>query len=370
MMKQGKRIGVSSLSHKAINNLLQGIEAAAKEAGFSFAGVKKASPGKPEQVFDSEHIVTVTANEAVTAGFNLVAGTVYLFAREEQEQQFDTLFIDEAGQVSLANLVAMGLSARNIVLIGDQQQLGQPVQGSHPEGTGVSALEHLLESAATVPPERGILLDVSFRMHPSLCSWISETVYDGRLRAHEDAGRQGLVLSGLGLEALPTHGLQLHPVHHSGRSQSCPEEADEAARLWHAFVGQRWIDREGQESTITPDDILVVAPYNVQVNLLRTRLPSGARVGTVDKFQGQEAPVVIVSMTTSSGDDLPRDIAFLFSRNRMNVAVSRAKCLALVLASPRLLEISCSSVDDLRLMSAFCSATGLTASSIKNEERQ
>ena len=125
-----------------------------------------------------------------------------------------------------------------------------------------------------------------------------------------------------------------------------------------------------RRDAITPDDILVVAPYNVQVNLLRTRLPNGARVGTVDKFQGQEAPVVIVSMTTSSGDDLPRDIAFLFSRNRMNVAVSRAKCLALVLASPRLLEISCSSVDDLRLMSAFCSAPGLTASSIKNEERQ
>ena len=359
MMKQGKRIGVSSLSHKAINNLLQGIEAAAKEAGFSFAGVKKASTGKPELVFDSEHIVTVTANEAVTAEFNLVAGTVYLFARDEQEQQFDTLFIDEAGQVSLANLVAMGLSARNIVLIGDQQQLGQPVQGSHPGGTGVSALEHLLEGAATVSPERGILLDVSFRMHPSLCGWVSKTVYDGRLRAHEDAGRQGLVLSAPDHAALHAHGLRLHPVHHSGRSQSCPEEADEAARLWHALVGQRWVDREGQESTITPDDILVVAPFNVQVNLLRSRLPSGARIGTVDKFQGQEAPVVIVSMTTSSGDDLPRDIAFLFSRNRMNVAVSRAKCLAIVLASPRLLEIPCSAIKDLSLLSTFCSIAGL-----------
>jgi uncharacterized protein len=356
LMRAGRRVGVASLSHKAINNLLEGIEAAAREEDFSFSGVKKATAGKPEQAFDGEFITTVTDNKAVTEDYDLIAGTVFLLAREDQELALDTLFVDEAGQVSLANLVAMGLSARNIVLVGDQQQLGQPIQGSHPDGTGVSALEHLLQGASTVPPERGILLDTSFRMHPSFCGWVSEAIYEGRLRAHEDAARQRLLLAEGAPAPLAPHGLRMHFVQHANRSQSCPEEAEEVVRLWTSLVGQRWVDRAGREHVIGLEDVLVVAPYNVQVNLLRRHLPEGARVGTVDKFQGQEAPVVLVSMTTSSGEDLPRDIAFLFSRNRLNVAVSRAKCLAVVLASPGLLEVECGTVEELHLVNTLCSA--------------
>ncbi|MFC7478464.1 TM0106 family RecB-like putative nuclease [Dankookia sp. GCM10030260] len=356
LMQAGRRVGVASLSHKAINNLLEGIEAAAREQGFAFTGIKKATAGKPEQAFEGDCITTVTDNDDVPDDCDLVAGTAWLFAREEQELGLDTLFVDEAGQVSLGNLVAMGLATRNIVLVGDQQQLGQPIQGAHPEGTGVSALEHLLQGAATVPPDRGILLDVSFRMHPALCDWVSEAIYEGRLRAHPDAGRQRLVLADGAPTPLGPHGLRFHVVTHAGRSQSCPEEVAEAAQLWRALVGQRWVDRHGKERAMTAEDVLVVAPYNVQVNLLRRSLPEGARVGTVDRFQGQEAPVVLVSMTTSSGDDLPRDIAFLFSRNRLNVAVSRAKCLAVLLASPQLLEVECGKVDELALVNTLCSA--------------
>lgn len=357
LMQQGRRVGVASLSHKAINNLLAGIEEAALEAGFSFSGVKKATAGKPEQAFEGKFITTVTDNDAAREEYDLVAGTVFLLAREEQELALDTLFVDEAGQVSLGNLVAMGLSAKNIGLVGDQQQLGQPIQGAHPEGTGVSALDHLLQGAATVPPERGILLETTFRMHPALCSWVSEAIYDGRLKPHPDAHRQRLLLPDDTPAPLAPNGLRVHLVEHAGRAQACPEEATEVERLWRALMGRPWVDREGAQHVIGPEDVLVVAPYNVQVNLLRRRLPAGARVGTVDKFQGQEAPVVLVSMTTSSGEDLPRDIAFLFSRNRLNVAVSRAKCFAVVIAGPRLLEVGCNTVQELCLVDTLCSAT-------------
>lgn len=355
LLQQGKRIGVASHSHKAINNLLESIEAAAMEVDFTFEGVKKASANVPEQAFEGEFITTVTDNDAVGEDVQLIAGTAWLFALEDQELAVDVLFVDEAGQVSLANLVAMGVAARNIVLVGDQQQLGQPIQGAHPDGTGVSALEHLLQGLATVPPDRGIFLDTSFRMHPSLCDWVSEAVYEGRLRAHPSAAGQALLLAPGAPAPLGPHGLRFLPVEHAGRTQSCPEEAEAVVRLWHALMGQRWSDKKGEERVIGPEDVLVVAPYNVQVNLIRRLLPDGARVGTVDKFQGQEAPVVLVSMTTSSGEDLPRDIAFTFSQNRLNVAVSRAKCLAVLLASPRLLDVECGKVQDLALVNTLCS---------------
>ena len=356
LMRQGKRVGVASHSHKAINNLLTAIEAAAREVGFSFDGVKKATAGNLDQTFEGEFITTVTDNDKVGSEAQLVAGTAWLFAREEQELSLDVLLVDEAGQVSLANLVAMGTAARNIVLVGDQQQLGQPIQGVHPEGTGVSALEHLLQGAATVPLDRGIFLETSFRMHPTLCNWISASFYDGRLGAHPSAANQALHLPPDVPAPLTAHGLRFLPVPHEGCSQSCPEEADQVVRLWQALMGKRWTDRQGVESGISQEDVLVVAPYNVQVNLISSLLPKGARVGTVDRFQGQEAPVVLLSMTTSSGADLPRDIAFLFSRNRLNVAVSRAKCLAVVLASPRLLEVPCRTVAEVALANALCGA--------------
>ena len=355
LMQQGKRVGIASNSHKAINNLLEAIEVAAKDVGFKFMGVKKASDN-PDQVFNGTFIKTVTSNDDVGPNLQLIAGTAWLFSREEQELAVDTLFVDEAGQVSLANLVAMGTAAHNIVLVGDQQQLGQPIQGVHPEGTGVNVLEHLLQGTATVPPERGIFLDVSFRMHPNLCGWVSDTIYDGRLKPHCSTSTQKLLLPPNAPAPLAPHGLRFLPVTHTGRSQICPEEAKAVEELWLALMDHEWIDRHGARREIGPEDVLVVAPYNLQVNLIRKTLPANARVGTVDKFQGQEAPVVLVSLATSSGDDLPRDVAFLFSRNRLNVAVSRAKCLAVVLASPLLLAVPCRKVDELALVNTLCSA--------------
>jgi predicted RecB family nuclease len=354
-IQRGLRVGVSALSHKAIINLLRGVEAAAREAGVMIRGYKKSDLGNAETQVGGRMITDISDN-AVPADFQIIGGTSWLFARPENDKLVDLLFVDEAGQVSLANLVATGTAAHSIVLVGDQMQLGQPIQGSHPDGSGVSVLEHLLQGASVVPPEQGIFLAESFRMHPSLCAWVSEAVYDNSLAAHPSCARQELLLEAPGHPALVPHGLRFHAVEHEGCSQRSDAEVEQVRAIWHELMRQRWRDRTGRERPITPDDVLVVAPWNVQVNALRSALPADARVGTVDKFQGQEAAVVLVSMATSAAEDIPRGISFLFSRERLNVAVSRAHCLAVVLASPRLLEVPCATVAELRLVNTLCHA--------------
>ena len=248
----------------------------------------------------------------------------------------------------------MGVCAKNVILVGDQMQLSQPLKGSHPGRSGLSALEYLLGDAATVPTERGIFLSKTRRMHPDLCRFISDAFYDGRLMPEVGNEKQRLVLKPDADPSLKPTGLQFIGIEHEGCSQKSEQEADRIRQLYQSLLGQRWTDREGIVHPIGVKDILVVSPYNMQVNLLRTRLPEGARVGTVDKFQGQEAAVVLISMATSSGDDLRRQIEFLYSRNRLNVAISRARCLAVIVASPLLLEASCSTIDQLRLVNALC----------------
>jgi predicted RecB family nuclease len=353
LFKRGKRIGVSSNSHKAINTLLSEVEAVAKERKVKFRGVKKSSDD--DHRFDGELIEDATENKDVFAGdYDLIAGTAWLFARDELDQALDYLFIDEAGQVSLAHVVAMGVCARNIVLIGDQMQLAQPTQGVHPGESGLSALEYALGDLGTVPPSLGIFLDKTRRMHPDVCRFISDAFYDGRLLPDSANARQRLTLAGRADEALASTGIRFVEVEHADCSQSSEAEAESLNKVYRNLLKQRWIDRDGKEAPVRPTDILVVSPYNMQVDLLRRALPDGARIGTVDKFQGQEAAVVLISMATSSSEDMPRNIEFLFSRNRLNVAISRARCLAVIFANPRLLETPCSSIEQMRLVNALC----------------
>jgi predicted RecB family nuclease len=353
MLAHGKRVGVASQSHKAINNLLRVVESAATERGLQFRGIKKSS--YEEQFLNGSIIEDTTDNaEAAEGGHDLIAGTAWLFAREELDQQLDYLFIDEAGQVSLSNTIAMGVCAKNVILVGDQMQLSQPFKGSHPGRSGLSALEYLLGDAATVPAERGIFLSKTRRMHPDLCRFISDAFYNGRLLPEAGNERQCLVLELDADPSLKPTGLQFVSIEHEGCSQKSEAEADRVRQLYHSLLVQCWTDREGRTRPVGVEDIVVVSPYNMQVNLLRSRLPEGARVGTVDRFQGQEAAVVLISMATSSGDDLHRQIEFLFSGNRLNVAVSRARCLAVIVVSPRLLETSCSTIGQLRLVNALC----------------
>ena len=353
LLARGKRIGVASNGHKAINQLLREVEALATAQGLHVRGIKKSSR-EDQKLGTGGWIEETTSNKDVETRHQLVAGTAWLWARPEHDQAFDYLFVDEAGQVGLANVVAMGVAARNVVLVGDQMQLSQPVQGTHPRGSGASALEHLLGDHATVPPERGVFLAETRRMHPDLCAFVSAAVYDGRLRAVGTDAQRILAPADLDPEAVAPAGLRFVCVDSAGCTQRNQAEAERLDRTFRALLGLPWVDRHGCETPIGLDDILVVSPYNMQVELLKRTLPAGARVGTVDKFQGQEAAVVLVSMATSSGDDLPRDIGFLYSRNRLNVAISRARCLAVIYASPRLLEVPCSTLEQMRLVNGLC----------------
>jgi uncharacterized protein len=354
-LRDGKRVGVSSNAHKAINKLLGEAEAFAAASEFRFTGAKRGTDNNPESEHDSLNIATVFRSEDVMPEHRLVGGTVYHFSRDDQRGAYDYLFVDEAGQVSLANLAAMAGAAANVVLVGDQMQLPQPLQGMHPGDTGLSCLEYLLEDRATVPDSHGILLNETHRLHPALCAFISEAVYDGRLTADASTAARRLVLRPGAHPALRPAGLSFVPVTHDGCTQASREEADAVAALV-ATLQEQTIVRGGVESPLTLADILIVAPYNVQVNLLKQRLPPGAGVGTVDKFQGQEAAVVIISMTTSRGADAPRGTAFLFNPNRFNVAVSRAQCLAIVVHGAALLNGTWTKLDDLRRLDLFARA--------------
>ncbi|MDW7773730.1 MAG: TM0106 family RecB-like putative nuclease [Desulfobulbaceae bacterium] len=355
LLKRGLRVGVSSNSHKAINNLLKGVEEIALADNFSFSGAKKSNRDKPDSLLEGKLIEDVFNNDEVIRGdYQLIAGTAWLLARPDFDRHLNFLFVDEAGQVSLANLLAMGTSARNIVLFGDQMQLGQPIQGVHPGRSGESSLEYLLDGQATIPPERGVFLKTTWRMHPDVCRFISDAVYEGRLEPEPRNARQTLLLGPDAHPALSATGLRFLPVEHDACSQCSREEADLVKELIQSLLEQHYLDKERKKHPLTLDNILVVAPYNMQVNLLKKVLPEGARVGTVDKFQGQEAEVVIISMATSSGEYLPRYISFLYSKNRLNVAISRAKCLALLIANPALMAIKCAKPEEMALVNTLC----------------
>jgi predicted RecB family nuclease len=356
LIRQGNRVGVTSTSHKAIHNLLEKIEAVASKGNLDLRGLKKHGGDNPESVYESALdqplIRSVDDNAALLdPDLNLTGGTAWHYCTEGADASLDYLFIDEAGQISLADALALGTSARNIVLLGDPQQLPQVTQGAHPAGAGRSVLEHLLGDRQTIPPDEGIFLDQTYRMHPEVCALISELMYEGRLESADGCEAQAIEapgeISGVGIRWLP--------VEHTGNAQSSVEEAGQiAAAINPLLANGSFTDSDGVEDNLAPNDALVVTPYNAQVQCLRTRLPEGVRVGTVDKFQGQEAQIVFFSMATSSAAELPRNLEFLFSRNRLNVAISRARCIASVVASPALLDTEPRTIEQMRLVNALC----------------
>jgi predicted RecB family nuclease len=358
LIRQGKKVAISSNSHKAINNLVERTAQVLEGMGHHYEGIKIRSKEDQEvegyglsncqkkDLFEDE---ALTKQEAP----DLLAGTAWLFSSWQLTGCFDYLFIDEAGQVATANTVAMGQCADNIVLLGDQMQLGQPIQGDHPGESGLSTLEYLLGHKATIPADTGVFLDQSFRMHPSVCEYISNTFYEGRLRNAPQTEKQGLILNGWLADQFSATGVYCFPVEHDGNSQRSNEEAEAIKRMYLELMKQRFKGPKGEVLPMNAEEIMVVAPYNAQVNLLKRVLPEGARVGTVDKFQGQEAQVVLVSMTTSNENHMPRYLEFLFSRNRLNVAISRAKSLAVVVMSPGLAEVGSKKPETLGLINTF-----------------
>jgi uncharacterized protein len=249
-------------------------------------------------------------------------------------------------------VLAAAPAAKNLVLIGDPQQLQRPLKGSHPLGAEKSALEHMLAGRNTISDEMGLLLPETWRMHPNVTKFTSELFYEGRLRSRDHTRNR--VLHGHPL--LNGAGLWFVPVKHDGNRNSSPEEVEVVAQLVNTFIGHgvKWFRGIERSKDLTVEDVLIVTPYNAQVADLAERLPTGARVGTVDKFQGQEAPIVIYSLTTSSPEDAPRGMEFLYSLNRLNVATSRAMSAVIVVGSPKLLEPDCSSPRQMQLANALC----------------
>ncbi len=355
LVRRGYRVGVASNSHEAIRNVLMGCLAALGDGdpGMTLEDVELAhkvsgdEDGYPEGFTG---ITRATSNDdpALTLA-NVVGGTAFFFSRPECDQTMDWLFVDEAGQVGLANMVAMGRAARNIVLVGDPRQLPQVIQGAHPAPANLSCLDWVLGDHPTVPPDRGIFLPVSRRMHPAVCRFISDQVYEGRLMSHPDNAGQAIIGT-----RFPEAGAFWVQVAHEGNAQVSSEEVAAIESAAADLLQGEWTDKDGTRRAMRETDIIVVAPYNAQVNALREALPPGIRVGTVDKFQGQEAPVCLVSMTASSAEETPRGMDFLFSLNRINVAVSRAKALALVFGSPRLRETKCDTIEHMKLVNVLC----------------
>jgi hypothetical protein len=353
LVGQGKRVGVVATGHSVIRNLL---DAAAKTA--ARVGRNDVRPGhKLDEPGDDGTVCEIgshpAALEALESGkVNVLGGTAWLWARPEFAKSVDVLFVDEAGQMSLANALAVTRAARSIVLLGDPQQLEQPKKGTHPEGVGVSALQHMLGMHATIPPDLGIFLPVTWRLSPAISAFTSEVFYESRLHSKPGLERQRLVGNPY------TNGaLWVVDVDHDGNRNASDEEVGVIDRLLTALLepGSRWVDEAGREAQISGRDILVVAPFNAQVVRLAERLePRGVAVGTVDKFQGQEAPIVIYSMATSSPEEAPRGLEFLYSLNRLNVATSRARCAVFIVANPRLFAPDCKTPRQIALANALC----------------
>ena len=348
----GKRVGVTAISHKVIQNLLDAVREQAVAAGevISLGRKRGDEDDVPPDVRSFK--TNDAALSAIRSGeVQVLGGTAWLWADEAAVGAVDLLFVDEAGQFSLANALAVAQAADSVVLLGDPRQLAQPQKASHPDGVDVSALAHVLGESETMPNALGVFLPETWRLAPSICDFTSELFYGGRLRPIASLANQRLTdsckLDGAGLWWLP--------VEHDGNRSAADEEVTAIEKLVVDLLRAAWVDKDGVRKAISPEDLRVVAPYNAQVNRLAARLePLGVPVGTVDRFQGQTCAVVIYSMATSRPEDAPRGMEFLYSLNRLNVATSRARCAAFIVASPALAEPQCRTPRQMQLANALC----------------
>jgi predicted RecB family nuclease len=363
LIRSGRQVAITAFTHRALTNLLDTVLDHAQARGLAVRAVRKIE--KDETVQTSWRYERVETNEEVARlvrnhDVDVAAGTAWLWARAEFENQLDTIFVDEAGQMSLANVIAVSRAARNVVLLGDPQQLSQVKKGAHPEGVDLSSLEFVLDDRAVIDPRRGLFLPETHRLHPDVNAFTSEVFYEGKLGAAPETARQSLHATG----DLTGTGVRWRGVAHRGNRNSSEEEARLIESLYRDLIAGEWTSSKGESQPLSPASILVLAPYNAQAELLTERLrpiaaaapvnPGEPRVGTVDKLQGQEAAVVLYSLASSSQDELPRSMEFLYSLNRLNVATSRGRCLAVIIGSPELLKVRVHTPYQMRLANALC----------------
>jgi uncharacterized protein len=345
LVKAGQRVGITAPNHRSIDNVLSEVIKVFTEKGDVdlLQGVRK--PANTKIKLDG--FKNGDAGDAANPGVNVVAGTSWLFSNEKmRDAPVDVLLIDEAGQYALADALAVSTAARNLILLGDPLQLPQVNLAVHAGGGGLSALGHVIGDDVTLPDTRGVFIEKTRRMHPDICRFLSDQIYEGKLSWVPNCERQSTV-AGTGLRWLRAL--------HQGNSTSSVEEALIVADRISQLVGTPWTNFKGHERPLTVGDFMVVTPYNAQRRMIRQVLDrdprtAGVPVGSVDKFQGGTAAVVFFSMATSSGEDMVRGADFLFSRARLNVAISRARCLAYLVCTEQLLETRAKTVEQMRLI--------------------
>lgn len=351
----GKKVGITAVSHKVIDNLLSAVRKADDAASHPLHLRLVHKDDERQDVDGIEFAKSTSAALDRIAPGTIVGGTAWLWAHPDAIGRLDVLVIDEAGQMALAQALAAARAARNVVLLGDPQQLEQPARGAHEDGADIAALVHLLDPAkATLRPEQGLFLDTTYRMHPAICAFTSEVYYESRLRSGPGLEHQRLG----GATPFAGSGFFLVEAEHQGNQAQAHEEVDIVVAIVRSLLqpGVTWTSADGQTRPLEASDILVVAPYNAQVSALKLALGDVHvdRVGTVDKFQGQEAPVVIYSCTSSSPEDAPRGMAFLYDPHRFNVATSRARSTVIVVASSKLFEPDCRTPAQMGWANGFC----------------
>jgi len=359
LLKTGANVGITSNSHKAINNLLLSTAKHCREQGISAYFMTSLDTEPDIKTLD----ITIAKSGQIAENLTtscVVGATAWAFSREDLSEQFDYLFIDEAGQVSVANLIAMSRCTRNIVLLGDQMQLGQPTQAEHPGDSGLSVLDYFLKDSPTIPEDMGVFLGTTHRMHSKINEFISQHIYEGRLHSAPLTNGRTIEVpdeySGpLNIEA----GIRFIPVLHQGNTQASQEEVEVIKKLVAELLGRNLLTGNPDKPIrpVTWEDILFVAPFNHQVGKLKAALGERAKVGSVDKFQGQEAPIVFLSMASSDATESARGMEFLLDKNRLNVAISRAQSLAIIVGHPHLGHAQATRREQLKLLSLYNAIT-------------
>lgn len=354
LKQRGLKVGVTAVSHKVIVNLLESAKKEADKSELDLSIVHKQT-GKYEGEWG---IVRSTSYPSIKGGLqsgdiDVVGATAWCWSRPDFQQTVDVLLVDEAGQMSLSNVLAVAPAARSLVLLGDPQQLEQPIQASHPEGSEVSALHHLLDGEETIPPNKGLFLGETYRLHPDISRFTSEVYYQERLTSRPMLDNQSIIHQ---KSIYSGAGLRYFPVDHQGNQARADEEVKLIRNIVNELLeGAEWQDKDLKQHRLTENHIRIIAPYNAQVSALTAEIPHMKNhIGTVDRFQGQEAPVVIYSMTSSSAEDAPHGMSFLYDPHRFNVATSRASTLCILVGSPVLFDPECRTPAQMKMANGFC----------------
>jgi len=348
LFKEGKKIGIAAPSYFSALNLVKKVVPHLSEEEkvlFYHTSDSQDLIDALESTPKIEIYKSSKMSKEKLKSFNVIASYTHKFAREEFENHFDYLVIDEVGQVPMATTLSLCHATKNLLLIGDHNQLPQVINGSHPNNNSLSTMEYLIDGDETVSKDKGLFLGTTFRMHKDVNKFISKYFYDDLLRNHDITNSRTLNHSRTEIQST---GIQFIPVHHTGNTQSSIEEVEKVEEIINELLNSS-VSIEGEERKLSEDDVLIVSPYNSQVYELRKKLGEKFRVGTVDKFQGQEAPVVIVSLTASNYEEAPRGIDFILNFNRINVALSRSQCLSVVVGSPELTNLHNQSLNSIRL---------------------